>query len=180
MLPALHQWPRKLSLLPLIGSTTQACSLPENLSGQRKRMLPTRHLCLISRLPLPSHSIHGVYSPQHWQRPLSAQCQHSSLLHCSARLCSLISHISCVAPFCRDILITGVSPDPTCSSQSRLSCFFRFQCWRRFWLKSFVTIVTTHIDLGMTLRLPSFNYLFIHCIGFHTENLSLRYFCIMY
>ena len=123
---------RKLSLLPLIASTTQACSLPESLSGQRKRMLglyscAVHHLCLISRLCLSllSHSIR-VYSPLHWQRPLSAQCQHCSLLlHCSARLCSLISHISCGEPsiFCQDILITAVTPDPTCSSQSRLSYF---------------------------------------------------------
>ena len=139
-------------------------SSPESLSHQRKRMLGlTSHSTRVYSLLLATPFV----------------CT-TLLLHCSIRLCSLISHISCVAPFCRDILITGVTPDPTCSSQSRLSCFFRFQCWRRFWLKSFVTIVTTHIDLGMTLRLPSFNYLFIHCIGFHTENLSLGYFCIIH
>ena len=152
--------------MPLIATCAQACS-----DHRRKASLTKGNGCwallLISLHP-------GVFSPIG-----NALCLHNTAA-ALLRLCSLISHISCVAPFCRDILITGVSPDPTCSSQSRLSCFFSFQCWRRFWLKSFVTIVTTHIDLGMTLRLPSFNYLFIHCIGFHTENLSLRYFCIMY
>ena len=156
---------------------------PEAVSDAINCLLRSSVLTYIAGKPLspketdvgPYFSLHPcVFSPIG-----NALCLHNTAA-ALLRLCSLISHISCVAPFCRDILITGVTPDPTCSSQSRLSCFFSFQCRRRFWLKSFVTIVTTHIDLGMTLRLPSFNYLFIHCIGFHTENLSLGYFCIIH
>ena len=93
-------------------------------AGQRKRMLGLSSLLLrhLSRISRPSHSIR-VYSPTILATLFV--CTAPTLLRPS--LCSLISHISChrVEPFCQDILITGVTPDATCSSgsQSPFSCF---------------------------------------------------------
>ena len=106
--------PRKLSLLPLIASTTtEACSLPESLSGQRKRMLGlSEDSALCSATSPPFHSIR-VYSPHYIGNALCLQSANTVL--CSARLCVHLyrTFLATVEwPFCQDILITGVSPDP--------------------------------------------------------------------
>ena len=133
--------PRKLSLLPLIASTTtEACSLP--LWSKETDVRPLRGLCYalpplhrLSRFPF--HSIR-VYSPTILATPFV--CRAPTLF--SAPPVFVFTYIAHFLPplewpFCQDILITGVSPDPTTcsrsgsqkrtsSSQSRFSYFHLF------------------------------------------------------
>ena len=154
--------PRKLSLLPLIASTTtEACSLPESLSGQRKRMLGLSEDCAMLRHLSPVSLYPCVFPPLYWQRPLSAERQHCSLLRPS--LCSLISHISChrrVAflpgyPHYRRVTrspqhVAGAVPKKEHRARAPNHAFLTSPS---FTSSPIVTLVTTHIYLWIILRL---------------------------